>query len=84
MSNASNTPSAWVSIPITEKILRGAIEIEQTKRGVMPPRVPAWARAQCNDPQLAMAESQPSGVRLVFRSRATEIERMSSPRGAFT
>lgn len=74
MNNVSNTPAAWVSIPITEQILRGAIEIEQTGRGVMPHRLPAWARAQCDDPQLAMAESQPSGVRLAFRSRATEIE----------
>ncbi|WP_055554392.1 GDSL-type esterase/lipase family protein, partial [Streptomyces kanamyceticus] len=36
--------------------------------------LPARARAQCADGQLAMVESQPSGVRLVFRTRATAIE----------
>src|SRR5204863_5039730 len=35
---------------------------------------PARARAQSSDGQLALAEAQPSGVRLVFRSRATAIE----------
>ena len=59
--------------PLTD-LLRGAIELEQTPRGVLPHRLPAHARAQAADPQLAMAESQPSGVRLVFRTRATEVE----------
>lgn len=56
------------------ELLRGAIELEQTPRGVLPHRLPAPARAQAADPQLAMAESQPSGVRLVFRTRATVVE----------
>ncbi|WP_405676311.1 GDSL-type esterase/lipase family protein [Streptomyces sp. NBC_01511] len=60
--------------PITTAILRGAVELEQTAHGVLPHRLPAWARAQCADPQLAMAEAQPSGVRLVFRTRATTVE----------
>jgi len=59
--------------PLTD-LLRGAIELEQTPRGVLPHRLPAHARAQAADPQLAMAESQPSGVRLVFRTSATEVE----------
>ncbi|QPC91999.1 GDSL-type esterase/lipase family protein [Mesorhizobium sp. INR15] len=63
-----------LTIPITPALLRGALELEQTARGVLPHRLPAWARAQCPDPQLAMAESQPSGVRIAFRSRATAIE----------
>ena len=41
---------------------------------MLPHRLPARARAQCADGQLAMAESQPSGVRLVFRTRATAVE----------
>ncbi|GAA3079794.1 hypothetical protein GCM10020000_76980 [Streptomyces olivoverticillatus] len=42
--------------------------------GVLPHRLPAWARKQCADPLLAMTESQPSGVRLAFRTRATAVE----------
>lgn len=59
---------------ITAQILRGAIELESTADGVLPHRLPAWARAQCADPQLAMAAAQPSGVRIVFSTRATSIE----------
>lgn len=64
----------WITTPITADILRGALDLERTSHGVLPHRLPAWARAQCADGQLAMAESQPSGVRLVFRTRATVIE----------
>ncbi|MFI7366945.1 GDSL-type esterase/lipase family protein [Streptomyces sp. NPDC050149] len=60
--------------PITAALLRGALDIEHTAHGLRPHRLPAWARAQCADGQLAMAEAQPSGVRLVFRTRATVIE----------
>ncbi len=62
------------STPITADFIHGAIETEQTAQGLLPHRLPAWARAQCADPQLAMAESQPSGVRLIFRTAATAIE----------
>lgn len=60
--------------PLTADLVRGAVELERTAHGLLPHRLPARARAQCADPQLAMAESQPSGVRLVFRTRATTIE----------
>ncbi|MFF2185971.1 GDSL-type esterase/lipase family protein [Streptomyces sp. NPDC058155] len=60
--------------PITTDLLRGALELERTAHGVLPHRLPAWARAQNTDPQLAMAEAQPSGVRLAFRTRATVVE----------
>jgi hypothetical protein len=60
--------------PITADLVRGAVELERTEHGLLPHRLPAWARAQCDDDQLLMAESQPAGVRLVFRSRATEVE----------
>ncbi|MEU4393272.1 SGNH/GDSL hydrolase family protein [Kribbella sp. NPDC023855] len=60
--------------PIDERLVRGAVELETTQYGVLPHRLPAWARAQTNDGQLAMAEAQPSGVRIVFRTTATEIE----------
>ncbi|MFJ5518706.1 GDSL-type esterase/lipase family protein [Streptomyces griseoluteus] len=62
------------STPLTADLVRGALELERTERGLLPHRLPARARAQCADPQLHMVESQPSGVRLVFRTRATVIE----------
>ncbi|MER8033188.1 GDSL-type esterase/lipase family protein [Streptomyces bauhiniae] len=64
----------WTTTPLTADLVRGALELERTERGLLPHRLPARARAQCADPQLHMVESQPSGVRLVFRTRATAIE----------
>lgn len=68
------TDPAPTTIPITGDLLRGATECERTERGVLIHRLPARARAQCADPQLAMAQAQPSGVRLVLRTRATVLE----------
>jgi lysophospholipase L1-like esterase len=64
----------WTTTPIDAHILRGALELERTAHGVLPHRLPAWARKQFPDEYLAMVESQPSGVRLAFRTRATVIE----------
>ncbi|MFF3845051.1 GDSL-type esterase/lipase family protein [Streptomyces sp. NPDC002328] len=64
----------WITTPVTAELLRGALDVERTELGVLPHRLPARARAQCADEQLAMAESQPSGVRLAFRTRATAVE----------
>ncbi|MFI0259613.1 GDSL-type esterase/lipase family protein [Streptomyces sp. NPDC017056] len=69
-----HTEHDWITTPVTEDLFRGALEVEHTGRGVLPHRLPAWARSQNADGQLAMAESQPSGVRLAFRTRATAIE----------
>ncbi|TWD82511.1 GDSL-like lipase/acylhydrolase family protein [Kribbella amoyensis] len=69
----------WITTPITADLLRGVIELERTGTGVLPHRLTATARAQSADPQLAMAESQPSGVRLVFSTAATAIELDSVP-----
>ncbi|MFB4270585.1 GDSL-type esterase/lipase family protein [Nonomuraea sp. GTA35] len=63
-----------ITTPITAGLLRGALDLERTARGLLPHRLPARARAQCADGQLAMAQSQPSGVRLAFRTRATAVE----------
>ncbi|MGP3976822.1 GDSL-type esterase/lipase family protein [Streptomyces sp. 8N114] len=68
------TEHDWITTPLTADLVRGALELERTEHGLLPHRLPARARAQCADGQLAMAESQPSGVRLVFRTRATAVE----------
>jgi hypothetical protein len=54
-------------------LIHGAVDIERTADGLLPHRLPAWARAQCPDASLAMAEAQPSGVRLSFQTAATSI-----------
>ncbi|MBC2864825.1 lipase [Streptomyces mexicanus] len=69
-----NTDPRWITTPLTADLVRGALDLERTAHGLLPHRLPAWARAQCADPQLALAEAQPSGVRLVFRPRATAVE----------
>jgi lysophospholipase L1-like esterase len=66
--------SDWISTPITPELVRGAVELETTAYGVLPHRLSALGRKQNIDGQLAMAEAQPAGVRLAFRSSATAIE----------
>ncbi|WP_041546558.1 MULTISPECIES: GDSL-type esterase/lipase family protein [unclassified Nocardioides] len=63
-----------ITTPVSSDLVRGAVELEPTEHGLRPHRLPAWARAQCADGQLAMAEAQPSGVRLMFRTEATVVE----------
>ncbi|WP_055567618.1 GDSL-type esterase/lipase family protein [Streptomyces atriruber] len=72
--HTEDTHQPWINTAVTAELLRGALDVEHTERGVLPHRLPAWARAQNTDGQLAMAESQPSGVRLAFRTRATAVE----------
>ncbi|MFD8612252.1 SGNH/GDSL hydrolase family protein [Streptomyces sp. NPDC059631] len=69
-----NPPYDRITTPVTADLLRGFLDLEETAHGLLPHRLPARARRQIPDAQLAMAESQPSGVRLVFRTRATDIE----------
>ncbi|MET1075407.1 MAG: GDSL-type esterase/lipase family protein [Umezawaea sp.] len=63
-----------ITTPITPDLLRGALDLQRTPRGLLPHRLPARARAQSTDGQLAMAEAQPTGVRLVLRTAATTVE----------
>ncbi|MFJ1708475.1 GDSL-type esterase/lipase family protein [Kitasatospora sp. NPDC088346] len=69
-----NTEHDWITTPVTAAILRGFLDLEPTARGLLPHRLPARARRQIPDGHLAVAEAQPSGVRLVFRTRATTVE----------
>ncbi|MFF8831436.1 GDSL-type esterase/lipase family protein [Streptomyces sp. NPDC015131] len=68
-----------ITTPVTAELLRGALDVEHTDHGIRPHRLPARARAHNTDGQLAMAESQPSGVRVVFRTRATTVELETRP-----
>jgi len=68
------TTAPLMDHPLDASIIRGAIELEPTEHGLTPHRLPAWARAQASDPQIAMAEAQPSGVRLSFTTEATTVE----------
>jgi len=62
-------------VPLTFDLVRGVAELEPTARGgVRLHRLPAAARAQTPDPQLAMAEAQPAGVRVAFRTDAGRVE----------
>ncbi|WP_405780454.1 GDSL-type esterase/lipase family protein [Streptomyces sp. NBC_00859] len=72
--NSQHNDAAPISTPITGDLIRGALDLERTEHGLLPHRLPARARAQCSDGQLAMAEAQPSGVRLAIRTRATTVE----------
>ncbi|MFD4572283.1 SGNH/GDSL hydrolase family protein [Streptomyces sp. NPDC058417] len=73
-SGAPDAGPRWITTPITGRLLRGALDTERTEQGLLPRRLPAWALAQAADGQLTMAASQPSGVRLALRTRATAIE----------
>lgn len=68
------TRSELVTVPLTDSLVRGAMELERTDAGILPHRLPSWARSEAADGQLAMVESQPSGVRLAFRTAASVIE----------
>ncbi|ARF72930.1 lipase [Kitasatospora albolonga] len=74
---ATRSPG-WITTPLTGGLVRGALDLERTARGgLLPHRLPAQARARARsggDEEVAQAESQPSGVRLVFRTRATAVE----------
>lgn len=69
-----STHPELMTTPLTEKLLRGALDLERTEHGLRPHRLPARVRARYTDGQLAMAEAQPAGVRLALRTRATVVE----------
>ncbi|MET9776462.1 SGNH/GDSL hydrolase family protein [Streptomyces sp. NPDC006367] len=74
-----NAEHAMITTPVTENLLRGFLDVERTAHGLLPHRLPARARRQIPDDRLAVAEAQPSGVRLVFRTRATTVELTALP-----
>ncbi|MFC7340304.1 SGNH/GDSL hydrolase family protein [Saccharopolyspora griseoalba] len=70
----SNARPAWVTQEITEKMLRGALEVERTGEGLLPQRLPGWVRQRGADAGVLLAASQPSGVRVALRTSASAIE----------
>lgn len=68
------------AIAITADLIHGAVEHEQTEVGLLPHRIPAWARQQAADPQLSMAEAQPAGVRVAVDTAASVIELRAAAR----
>ncbi|MFJ8439804.1 GDSL-type esterase/lipase family protein [Kitasatospora griseola] len=70
----TNPAQDLITTPVTAQLLRGHLDLEATAHGLLPHRLPAAARRQVPDQQLAVAEAQPSGVRVVFRTAATRIE----------
>lgn len=66
-------------IPITLDLIFGAQDLERTEAGFLPHRLPLTARQRNDDPAFAMAETQPSGVRLKFRTAASVIELETLP-----
>jgi hypothetical protein len=72
-------PQQRTTTPITPELVRGAVELEPTEHGLLPHRLPAWARAQCPNPQLLDSEAMPSGVRVAVRTAATAVELVVRP-----
>jgi hypothetical protein len=68
-----------ISTPLTDDLVRGAAELEATRRGLTPHRLPAWVRRRFPDPQLLSVEAQPSGVRVAFVTTASRIELVTHP-----
>lgn len=60
--------------PITGEFVHGTSHVEETERGLRPHRLPRRVRERDADPQLAMVEAQPSGVRLVFTTASAVVE----------
>ncbi|WP_280721356.1 GDSL-type esterase/lipase family protein [Kitasatospora sp. MAA4] len=73
-TSTTSTENTWITTPVTADLLRGHLDVEHTAHGLLPHRLPGWARRQLPDEQFAVVESQPSGVRLAFRTRATTVE----------
>ncbi|MBE1513595.1 SGNH/GDSL hydrolase family protein [Nesterenkonia halotolerans] len=60
-------------------LLRGALEYETTARGLMPWRLPSWAREQSFDPAVGRVAGEPTGVRLDFHTAATSVVLLTHP-----
>nr|WP_306238198.1 MULTISPECIES: GDSL-type esterase/lipase family protein [unclassified Ornithinimicrobium] len=64
---------------MTQAFIRGAEECEATRRGIRPHRLPKRVRDVFADQQLQAMEVQPSGVRVVVRTSARQIQLVTHP-----
>ncbi|GAB4000693.1 SGNH/GDSL hydrolase family protein [Glycomyces albus] len=60
--------------PIEPAMIRGAVEVERTERGLIPHRLPRWARRQIPDRFMVQTSAEAAGVRLAIRTAADVIE----------
>ena len=69
-------PHALSAVPldIVEGAVLGALEIEHTREGIAPRRLPAWTRAQYGSPVMEWVVNQTTGVHLDFVTLADVIE----------
>ena len=72
-STETSTETFTVALPSSRVEVRGAAWVEDTDRGALPHRLPAWTRAQMPDDFMALTDVQPAGVRLRFRTAATRV-----------
>ncbi len=68
-----------ITTPLEPALFRGGATLEPATHGLRLHRLPPWVREQFPDPQLLMMESQPSGIRMSFRSTAQRIELTTHP-----
>ncbi|MFB9660492.1 GDSL-type esterase/lipase family protein [Glycomyces mayteni] len=61
-------------ITITPAMVRGAVELEETGRGLLPHRLPRWARRQIPDRFMVQTSAESTGVRLALRTAADTLE----------
>ena len=64
------------NVPVDSEVLRfaGALDLEATRAGFAPRRLPAWTKPQISDVALDAVIQMPAGVRLEFTSTTTTIE----------
>ncbi|SDC94112.1 GDSL-type esterase/lipase family protein [Glycomyces harbinensis] len=59
---------------IEEAMIRGAVEVESTGRGLVSHRLPQWARRQIPDVFMVQTSAEGAGVRLALRTVADVVE----------
>jgi len=62
-----------IRTPLTAEYIHGALDVEETRSGVRPHRLPVGIRSRDADAQLLAAEAQPSGVRVVVTTTARRV-----------
>lgn len=63
-----------ITTPLTRDLVDGVAELELVERGLRPHRLPRHVRDRDADPQLALMEAQPSGVRVAVATEARRVE----------